>query len=395
MKKNCIWAITPGGLQIGQKIMQSLPESEFFISKGICDLFPIDDSTVVFEKLSAIFQKQFRNYHAHICIFSTGIAVRIAAPLLNSKLTDPAIVVIDDRAFHAISLVSGHLGGANELTLEVARITGATPVITTATDINHLPSIDIIAKKQNLLIENPQMIKKINMTFLRGEKINVIDSFNLVTPDIPDQFLWNETDLGAPVATILCSDMLSTPKKTDYSSGIAEGSSVSDISKERVAHNIEKKNGVSDIELIEGVPRETLILRPASLIAGMGCNRGTTRDELLDLLKTSFRENNLSLNSLAGFATTSVKEDETGLLELAGTLEKPIEFYDKSALNSVKTIQNPSEIVEKHLGVKSVCEAAAILAAHNGDLILPKIKKGNATLAVARKVIKKNMERKI
>lgn len=385
MDKICIWAITPGGLQIGQKLLKSLPESDFFVSRTISDSFITPASAVMFERLPAMFEKQFRNYRAHICIFSTGIAVRMAAPLLESKLTDPAVVVLDDRAFHVISLVSGHLGGANALTLEVARITGADPVITTATDVNRVPSIDMVAKEQHLLIENPKMIKRVNMEFLQKRRVRLIDPLNLVAPYIPEQFLLNEPyqeagegelHSSSDLVTVVCSDLENCGKRgwVDSEMEIRDDSSTPDSEK----YNL--------------VPRETMILRPASLMVGMGCNRGTTEGELMELLISSFKEQNLCIRSIAGFATTSVKEDEQGLLDLAQRLGRPIAFYDRAALNSVETIENPSEMVEKHLGVKSVCEAAAILAAENGNLIVPKIKKGNATLAVARMAMKKSRE---
>ncbi len=358
INKVSIWAITPGGLTIGQKLLKSLHDSVFFISANIADELLFSESSniaddvcldriVIFEKLSEMFQEQFMRYDAHICIFSTGIAVRMAAPLISSKLTDPAIVVVDDRAFHAISLLSGHLGGANELTVEVAQITGASPVITTATDINRLPSIDMVAKRLNLLIENPEMIKKVNMAFLQGKRVMLIDPFNLLASYIPEQFRYKELSDAGDAVTVLCSD--------------------TDIDIERT---------------------KTLLLRPPSLVAGMGCNRGTARSELMEILISTFKEQNLSIKSLAAIATTSLKQDEAGLIELAHELGKPIRFYDKDELNSVETIENPSEMVEKHIGVKSVCEAAAILATQNGVLIVPKIKKGNATLAVARITVK-------
>ncbi|MBF0210277.1 MAG: cobalt-precorrin 5A hydrolase [Desulfamplus sp.] len=361
-KKISIWAITPGGLKIGEELLKSIPNSHFFISNKVSNL--VDGSFAktasLFDSLSAIFQQEFNNYDAHICIFSTGIAVRIAAPLIKSKLSDPAIVVIDDRAIHAISLVSGHLGGANRLTIEVAKITGAAPVITTATDINQLPSIDMVAKDEHLIIENPEMIKEINMAFLKKEPIIVIDPMNLITPHIPKELKLDKIQ-NSDRASVVCSDL------NIY------WSRVGGVSRETLTQNIWCC-----------LEERTLILRPLSLVVGMGCNRGTTKDELAELLKCSFIEHNLSTNSIAAFATTSLKKDEHGLLELAKSFKKPIKFYDNDELNSVKTIKTPSKMVKKHIGVKSVCEAAAILASHNGKLIVPKIKQGNATLAVAR-----------
>lgn len=349
ISKIAIWAITPGGLTIAQELLYSISScaTNLFVSSTIAKSFTTPESAILFDKLSAMFKEQFRNYDAHICIFSTGIAVRMVAPFLQSKLTDPAIVVVDDRGFHAISLVSGHLGGANELTLEIARIIGASPVITTATDINKLPSIDMVAKRLNLLIENPEMIKKVNMAFLQGKRVMLIDPFNLLAYHIPEQFRYKDLSDAGDAVTVLCSD--------------------TDIDIERT---------------------KTLLLRPPSLVAGMGCNRGTTRSELMELLISTFKEQNLSIKSLAAIATTALKQDEAGLIELAHELGKPIRFYDKDELNSVETIENPSEMVEKHIGVKSVCEAAAILATQNGVLIVPKIKKGNATLAVTRITVK-------
>ncbi|MBF0411313.1 MAG: cobalt-precorrin 5A hydrolase [Desulfamplus sp.] len=379
--KTAVWAITFGGLEIGQKLLKSLSSASIlFVSDTISRSITNFDDTVVFDKLSAMFAKQFKNYDAHICIFSTGIAVRIAAPLVQSKISDPAVVVVDDRGFHAISLLSGHLGGANELTLEVARIIGASPVITTATDINKLPSIDMVAKSQNLVIENPDMIKKVNMAFLQGERIRFIDPFNLVKPHIPRQFILNQSTQGEEFGNDV---KLAQESESDQEIRSDQDAQTITVFCDDTA-KYEKRVGQ------DKVSRETkklLLLRPPSLVAGMGCNRGTSKAELMELLISAFKEHNLSVKSLAAVATTALKQDETGLLELADELGKPIKFYSKDELNSVETIENPSDMVEKHIGVKSVCEAAAILAAQNGHLIVPKIKKGNATIAVARIIV--------
>ncbi|MBF0376398.1 MAG: cobalt-precorrin 5A hydrolase [Desulfamplus sp.] len=396
MRKIAIWAITSGGLEIGLKLLKALPSSNFFISNTVAKLSQAQETTnvILFDKLAVMFQQHFTSYDAHICIFSTGIAVRMVAPLIKSKVSDPAVVVIDDKGFHAISLISGHIGGANELALEVGEITGATPVITTATDVNNLPSIDIVAKKQNLFIENPDMIKKVNMAFLHKKKIALIDPFNLLKPHIPHEFLCEtqsqellfNTQSQKKIFEMTSQKVLSETTSQEVLFGMT-------------SQEVQPKVEVLCSDVVDVVSHETitssnsesvkntLILRPLSLFVGMGCNRGTTKSELLELLITSFNEHNLSINSVAALATTSIKQDEKGLLELSYELGKPINFYSKTELNSVKTIQNPSKMVEKHIGVKSVCEAAAILAAQKGKLIVPKIKKGNATLAVARIVV--------
>ena len=342
MEKNyrtCIWVITPGGLKISQVLMAGLNSCDVRVSKRIADAFEFKSDFSVFKSLPLEMARCFNLYERHICVFSTGIAVRVIAPSLISKLDDPAVVVIDDKARHAISLVSGHLGGANALAIEASDLTGALPVITTATDVNGLPSIDMIAGKQGLIIENPSMIKKINMAFLCGEKIHLIDPMSYVKPCLSENFFLSDSK-GVGV---FCSDR------------------------------------------IEPVSRETLILRPPSLVAGIGCNRGTTKEELMAFLEAAFKEKKLSLKSLSKIATVDLKQDEKGMLDLAQELGIPIVFYGRDELNSIKNIIKPSKMVEKHLGVKSVCEAAAILASSRGNLIVPKMIKKNATLALARK----------
>lgn len=366
--KIAIWAITPGGLGVGGILARAFEKDpitrvqdaisgsyvptnkenyqtvDFFVSDKLTSLAGCPSRAKSFKILALAVEEQFHDYRAHIFIFSTGIAVRIIARLLRSKVHDPAVVVVDDRGINAISLVSGHLGGANDLARTVGTIINARPVITTATDVNRLPSIDIMAKECNLFIENPGAIKHVNMAFLQGESVEIVDPFGIVFPHIPDGLAILTTRIpGGNSPAVVCTDT-------------------------RI-----------------NVPRETLVLRPKTLAVGIGCNRGTSMDEIQAFLTRAFQEKGLSPASVFTLGTTEVKQDEQGILSLAKMLGLGIKFYDKPTLNSVTTIENPSKIVEKHLGVKSVCEASAILASNNGQLIVPKMKKGNVTLAVARK----------
>ena len=154
--KIAIWVITPNGIKIAQRIAASLPDVDVYMS-GRLNQTVIEKLT--FDKLSEEMLEQFIKYAGHIFIMSSGIVVRVIAPLIQNKTEDPAIVVIDDQGQHAISLLSGHLGGANALTLQVAEIISARPVITTATDVNKRPAIDVLAKEKGLNIENPRPSK--------------------------------------------------------------------------------------------------------------------------------------------------------------------------------------------------------------------------------------------
>jgi len=342
-----VWAITPNGLALGKKICLGVSGSILFVSEAIekeiqPNLEPGVPGVSTFKKLSTELTLQFFQFSAHIFIFSAGIAVRMIAPLIQSKITDPGVVVVDDRGIHVISLLSGHLGGANGLTQKIATLIDARPVVTTATDINNLPSIDMLARESHLYIENPGAIKHVNMSFLKHKIMDVYDPLNCIRTKIPERFI------GRQVIPV-------------------------------------KGTGVICTWAIIKVPRETLVLRPRVLSVGIGCNRNTSLEVIHDFLNEVFVREGLSLNSVFTLATTEVKQDEKGLLSLASRLELPLKFYDKNQLNSVDTIETPSKMVEKHLGVKSVCEAAAILAADRGRLIVTKKKNQDVTIAVALK----------
>ncbi len=192
-----VWALTSNGRHLGGTLCRQVPQTRLFISSRLdrleknTSIASLQDSSPiarpaavarngqpdrqppppgVFDRLPDAVATQFHQYDCHVFIFSTGIAVRIIAPLLSSKLTDPAVVVLDDRGRHAVSLVSGHLGHANEYTRLIGLLLGATPVITTATDVNALPSIDLLADRQDLYIETPDVIKLLIWRFLKTKK---------------------------------------------------------------------------------------------------------------------------------------------------------------------------------------------------------------------------------
>jgi len=195
-----IWSITPNGKLLGLKIHNAVKGSAFFVSEKLWqeqdNQHSFDKNIFVFKKLSKEIEQQFNNFSGHVFIFSTGIAIRIIAPLLQSKIIDPAVVVMDDKANHAISFLSGHLGGANALTKKIAAIIKAEPVITTATDTNNLPSIDMIAKKKGIMIETPQNIKHINMAFLTGVTVNLYDPFGIIKNVLHENFWTDASDTG-------------------------------------------------------------------------------------------------------------------------------------------------------------------------------------------------------
>ncbi len=341
-----IWVITPDGFQLASRIVDKISGCELLISSGSihekkCD---ISFRYSVFENLKEKIATEFIKHSGHIFVMSSGIVVRMIAPHIQSKLTDPAVLVIDDQGKHVISLVSGHVGGANALAEKVAGFIGADPVITTATDVNNVPAIDMIAVENGLSIENHSVIKCINMAFLTKKEIGLYDPYEFLKQE-------DETCLFTKINTI--SEHFNTP----------------------VVIIDDKKFKI---------PANTLVLRPKSLVVGMGCNRNTSKNELMGFLKQILDDSCLSINSIMCLATVDLKKDEKGLTGLAEELNVPVKYFSTDALNSVKTIKNPSQMVEKHIGVKSVCEAAAILAANNKKLIVQKQTRANVTAAIVR-----------
>ncbi len=340
-----VWAVTPGGVEVARRIQGGLGRGVCFAPRRLaaCGCTP-------FDRPGTALTEVFDRFQGHVFVMATGIVVRLIAPLLRHKSRDPAVVVVDETGRWAISLVAGHLGGANRLARQTARILGAQAVITTATDLRGVPAVDAIAAERGLAVENTDAIKAVSMALLAGSGVWLFDPDGWFADALPDPFC---RPLAAPM---------------DSSANLeALGPGV----------------WVDDRRL--DLPGSTLVLRPPSLVAGVGCNRGTGADEILDLIHGVLARHGLSAQSLAVVASIDLKADETGLREAAAALGAAFVCFQRSELARVEGISSPSPMVQKHVGVGSVCEAAAILGARGGALIVPKHKSANATVAIARR----------
>ncbi len=287
-----------------------------------------------------------------IFIGAVGIAVRMIAPLLQGKAKDPPVVVIGDDGRFVISLISGHLGGANLLAEGLAAAIGATPVITTATDIAGLPCIEDVSKAFGILIENPSSIKYINSAILRDEKVVVIDANRERLNEMKKLF-------GPEGVFIFKSRLLKKPPK--------------------------------DIPLVVISPRldtnlygrEVLILRPKEIVVGIGCRRGVPASVIKAAVESALTSSGLSPNAIRNLATADVKMDEEGLTLFADEAGLKIDCFSREELN---TIEAPSGVTKKALekfGIRAVAEPAAILSAGAEKLCIKKIKSGTVTVAAA------------
>jgi cobalt-precorrin 5A hydrolase len=337
-----ILALTPQGAALARRLCRGLAGGECWLPEVQAG----EPGDRTFPHLSQAFQDAFAEGHNLVCIMAAGIVVRGIAPHLKGKDTDPAVVVVDEAGRFAVSLLAGHLGGANELARQVAQVLGGTPVITTATDVHGLPALDLLADRQGLIIENLPEVRTLHMALLEGHPIRLVDPEGFLKEALsayPERFA-PEPDLDRALA--------------------ADGPTVYVGFRERPW------------------PPGWLRLRPQNLVAGMGCHKGTPAAELLDFLQQTFHREGLSLLSLKALATIEAKKDEPGLRMAARSLGVEFLWFTAAELKAIP-VPHPSPRVARHLGVVSVSEAAA-LKAGGVELIVPKRKAPNATLAVAR-----------
>jgi cobalt-precorrin 5A hydrolase / precorrin-3B C17-methyltransferase len=275
-----------------------------------------------------------------VLFLATGAAVRLIASLLESKHRDPGVVTVDDAAGFAVALCGGHAGGANALAERVADALGATPVLTTASDSVGVPALDSLGRELGFSLEEDSDLAAVGAALVSGEKVCLVSEGRWPLGALPENVVRTD-ERESPL--ILISDRL------------------------------------------EEVPRPSVIYRPPSLVAGVGCSRGAGADEIIGLIEASLEEAGLSRNSVAALASIDVKRDEAGLLEAAGRLDVPVSFHPAEALSAVEA-PNPSEVVRAAVGTSSVAEAATI--ASGADLVVEKRKSANATVAVGRLPVK-------
>lgn len=341
-----IIAITGNGARIGATLQEGLPDSRLFVidkhASGMAEAFS--------DGLQPLVHRLWPECQGFVFIMATGIVVRTIASLLRGKDQDPAVVVLDDAGRFSISLLSGHLGGANELAKQCAGITGGTAVITTATDVNDLPSFDMLAKENGWLIDDLSRVKVLNSLLLEGKEIAVVGE-------------------GEEVRRY-CAGKGILSYHSDFSEALASGAT----GQLYVTNRTVPSQFHTD---------STLILRPVNLCLGVGCNRGTSAEEIESVVARNLEQLSLSMKSVKCIATAEAKRDEVGLVEFAKRAGVPVLCFAHEALNAVDVPSPPSAYALHAIGAKGVAEPAALLASQGGRLLLHKVKDGNVTLAIA------------
>jgi len=325
-------------IQIASPAIFYITDNGYCLAKRIASFF-IDSEVLKFD--ASLLRKKWGQRKALIFIMATGIVVRMIAPLLKDKKTDPAVVVLDEKGQYAVSLLGGHLGGANRLAQDISSLLGAEAVITTASDINKLPSIDLWARDNGLIVENWDALARVATRLINEEALRV----------------YSETDIRLPAAFTKEHD----PRRADIL--------------------ITKKQRT---ETCGSCIKDQLYLRPQNLIVGIGCNSGTQAHEIEEAIKSVLLEHNLSFLALHSIATIDKKASERGLRDFADKYDLAIVSFSADELNSVRGIEK-SKVVFKATGANAVAEPSALLASKTVKPLVPKQKSGNVTVAVALK----------
>ncbi|HTP65663.1 MAG TPA: cobalt-precorrin 5A hydrolase [Geobacteraceae bacterium] len=344
-----IIAITRNGARLGTRLKEGFAGAELFVLKKYSG--QAGKGAVPFTgELHELIRDLWQENEGFIFIMAAGIVVRVIAPLLSDKERDPAVVVMDDAGRFAVSLLSGHLGGANELARKCAFLIGSREVITTATDANSLPSFDMLAAEEGWVIDDISRVKTLNALLLDNEDIAVVDPTDRVRP-----YFHGEGKL------FFCETFMEAFK--------SEAAGYLFVTNRHLPPQAQSKN--------------LLVLRPKNLVLGIGCNSGTSCAEIEEVISVNMRRIFLSIKSVRCIATASAKREEAGLLTFAAQWGIPLEFFESVQLNEVPAPSPPSTHALEAIGAAGVAEPAAILASGCGSLLLKKIRSGNVTLAIA------------
>ena len=294
--------------------------------------------------------RRFAQSDAIIFIGACGIAVRSIAPFVSSKKTDPAVVVIDEQGKFAISLLSGHIGGANELTEEISNLLHATPVITTATDINNKFAVDVFAKTNGCYISDMTMAKEISAALVNGNSVGFASDFPWVG-EIPKELQLLDEE---------------------------------DETKEKPEMGIYVTNSYLKHPFVH-----TLYLVPKIITLGVGCKKDTQADTVEKVVRKACDELLIPSVSMELVASIDLKKEEQGILEYCKERNLPFETYSAEQLKEVEGSFAESKFVEETTGVDNVCERSAILGSskhgEKSNLILRKYAEDGVTAALARR----------
>lgn len=342
-----IISFTENGKQLSESIVKLLERELEIRLYTKCEAGIKDNrySDILFVKISVgdWAKERMQEQNALLFIGACGIAVRAVAPHLTDKLHDVPVLVMDEKGKYVIPILSGHMGGANDLANHIAKKTGAVPVITTATDLNKKFAVDLFAKRNNLYIANKDGIVKVSSKVLAGKEITIcIETGHEITceetgvrivPYPPDRFV----------------DVVVTSKDDMFDT--------------------------------------SLLLKPREYVIGIGCKKGKKANEIDKFISKTINEMGISIMQIFALSSISQKSDEQGIIEWCRTEGIPFFTYTAEELQEVNGTFTKSVFVKNQVGVDNVCERAAVKACgEGGKLICPKVAENGMTIAIAMRV---------
>lgn len=338
-----IISLTENGRRISLKIAEKLSDSHA-LTRFTYEKYT-DYSAFAFSELKSLIANSFDQFEAIIFVCACGIAVRMIASHIVSKFSDPAIVVIDEQGKFVISLLSGHVGGANALTERISQLIGAVPVITTATDIGGKFSPDSLASANNLHICEPDLAKDIAAHIINSKKIGFYCECSYV--NFAEEYFEDHSDMG------IC------------------------ISKNLMKNPFQK----------------TLHLIPKNIIIGIGCKKNTPPDVLEKFIMRNLNDHDIEIFRLKKICSIDIKRNESAIAEFSSKFLVPAEFFSAEELMKVQGEFSTSEFVMQTTGADNICERSAVCG--GGTLIVKKISENGMTFAAAEEEFIIDFEKRI
>jgi cobalt-precorrin 5A hydrolase len=342
-------AITKHGIDIARKIKAQVQDVEIYAQAKHSD--SNEDIHWFVEQTTKVMSELFKSFDALICIFSLGAVMRLIAPHLTDKKSDPAVLVVDDKARYVISALSGHLGGGNELARRVATTLDAEAIITTAADVNETIAVDLIGQQFGWQIDDFRNVTRVSAFMVNEESLALYQ-------DAGQQDWWTK----ALPRNVQIVKNLEDIKSPEFKGALIISDRVIDVP-----------------EILD----KSVVYRPKSLVVGIGLHWDTESSTIESGINSVLTTARLSIKSIRNIASINRGAKIKGLEEYASSVSIPIELYSKDQLAAI-SVPNPSTTVEKFEGTPSVSEAASLLSS-NGELVIQKQKfPPNLTIAVSR-----------
>lgn len=344
-----IISFTKNGLELSKRIAfccnnDDTNDIELFTRCSNLSDSDLMDIQLVNESIGQWTKEQMQKKYAILFIGACAIAVRAIAPFVTDKLHDTPVLVMDELGRYIIPILSGHVGGANEIAVRLARMTNALPVITTATDINGKFAVDLFAKKNGLEIVNKEGIAKVSSKVLSGKEIVISIECGHIDENL-------KVPYGikiVPYPPKQSVDVIISTKDTKYEAA--------------------------------------LYLKPMEYVIGMGCKRGKETYKIDEFICNIIKKNGISKNQIYALASIDIKKNEEGLNSFCRKENIPFLTFSANNLQNIDGSFSSSDFVKEKTGVDNVCERAAVKACgENGKLVCKKYAHDGMTIAIAKR----------